>query len=78
MSMAVVYERAKIVRKARIAVLTPGFDALGRFSQVSGFGVQTITIDLKNIEDCRAGHHFAVPKVPTQCISRSFEEVRQP
>ena len=35
---------------------------------------RVIAIDLKNVEDCRGGHHFAVPKVPTQCISRSLEE----
>lgn len=74
MSMAVVYERVEVVRKVGIEVLTPSSDAPGRFSQFSGFGVQTIAIDLKNFEDCRGGHHFAVPKVPTQCIGRSLEE----
>ena len=74
MSMAVVCERVEVVRKVGIEVLAPGFDALGRFSQFSGFGGQTITIDLENFEDCRGGHYLAVPKVPTQCIGWSLEE----
>jgi len=77
-SMAVVNERVEVVRKVGIEVLAPSSDALGRFSRFSAFGVQTIAVDLKHFEDCRGGHHFAVPKVPTQCIGRSLEEERQP
>ena len=73
MSMAVVHERVEVVRKIGIEVLAPRSDALGRFSQFSGLGAQSITIDLENFEYCRGGHHLAVPKVPTQCIGWSLE-----
>ena len=78
MSMAVVYERVEVVRKVAIEVPATSFDALGRFSKFSGFGVQSIAINFGNFEDCRGGHHFAVPQVPTQCFVRSFEEWWKP
>ena len=74
MSMAVVHERVEDIRKVAIEVLASSSDALGRFSKFSCYGVQTIAIDLTNFEDRSGGHHFAVPKEPTQFVGRSLEE----